>query len=332
MSLRSFLPSMASPDALEQGRSVSIGGRDRGAIKMASRELLAAIRERLLKLVTVRIDARAMATARILVGLAAFVKAWVIWRVMAKVLLPGRLELPYFDWLPRVSADGLSLFVGLWMVAAIMFLLGGLTRIAGFALVFLQAYALAQDEQYYSNHLYLLSILCFLLAIGGGGARWSIDAWLRGDRPTTVAAWPAILMMCQLTIVYFFAAVSKLNLVYLSGSVLNAHFARNAWIDWPDVWRVWWVFAPMAWGAVLGELFLAFALWSRRWRGQAARFGVIFHLGILIGMPRAVTGDLVVFALTMFSVYVLFFARPHVFGAALAGDAPNLSPGVEFPR
>jgi len=64
----------------------------------------------------------------------------------------------------------------------------------------------------------------------------------------------------------------------------------------------------LAWGTIVGELFMAFALWFRRTRVLAVILGCILHLSIAVLMNHD-NVVLIAFALTCMSLYPLFFVE-----------------------
>jgi predicted DCC family thiol-disulfide oxidoreductase YuxK len=64
--------------------------------------------------------------------------------------------------------------------------------------------------------------------------------------------------------------------------------------------------------SIVIELWLAGALWSRRWRGRAASVGIAFHLGLVLSLTADLAVQLGVFALATVALYLLFFEHaPH---------------------
>ncbi|MFW6039763.1 MAG: hypothetical protein ACOC9N_01655 [Gemmatimonadota bacterium] len=231
-----------------------------------------------------------LTTARRMVAVAALLKAAVVGPTLLALARPDALRFPLEPWLPVLPGElAVPLLVG-WAVLAAVFLVGRWARWVGLALTALLACVLVGDEQLYSNHLYLLTTLVALLTLAEG--RW--------------VARPGLLLRWQSTIVYGFAAITKINLLYLSGSVMNAHVGRGSLLPFPDDLRTAPVMASLAVASIVVELLLAAGLWSSRWRKATIVLGVGFHLGIvlLIDMPV----ELTVFALLMFSLYVVHAA------------------------
>lgn len=242
-----------------------------------------------------------VALTRAGVGVAALIEAFEVAGQLRAFHNPDLLTLPRLDWFAVVPASATNLFLGTWLLAAAAFCLGWRTRPAGVVLTGFLAYVLVLDRQLYSNHLYLMTILTVLLTLADSGASFSIDSRRRGVRHT-IPAWPVALIRLQVSIVYAFAAATKLNLVYLSGLVLRTQLRLPGLDAVPPA-----LFALAAAGSVATELFLAFALWKPRLRPLAFLVGVGFHLTILVTMR--VIPDLLVFALLMVSAYMAFFSR-----------------------
>jgi hypothetical protein len=256
----------------------------------------------LLRIVSATADPRPLAIVRIVVGIAAIIRAAEGTRILRLILAGGVYRTPYVEWLPVPGPEWVTPLGVVWAAAAICFTVGLATTASGVLLVAIVGYVLALDQQTYSNHLYLLLTLVALLTLADSGAALSLDARRRGTR-RLVAAWPATLLKVQASAVYGFAAISKLNLVYLSGAVL-AHDLRFGLLAVPLEWRT---FAPMSLlsvAAILLELFVAVGLWSDRLRRGAMAAGLGFHLTAIAMVIEPV--QLIVFTLEMVPLYLLF--------------------------
>lgn len=114
------------------------------------------------------------------------------------------------------------------------------------------------------------------------------------------------LLKLQLSIVYFFAAASKLNLIYLSGAVLVINMRDGRVLQLPEVLQRWEVMAPLVLVSVFLEFFLAFAFWSPRYRSAALLLGIGFHLAIIATMTPDASFPLAIYTLVMLALYVQF--------------------------
>lgn len=245
--------------------------------------------------------------ARVLVGVAALVKASIVIPVLSALADPAAVRLPMAEWIPVLPHAMIPVLVGVWLVAAIAFLVGWRTPWAGGALLAALATVLLGDQQLYSNHLYLLATVVGLLTLAGAGRALSLDA-RRAEEPSRSPGCAVVLLKMQVSIVYGFTALAKLNVIFLSGAVLGTVLGRGSLLPFPDVARTFTVMASLSWGAILVEIFLAAAFWSRRWRPVAVVTGVLFHLSIVLLVGPVL--DLVVFALIMFALYLIHLEAP----------------------
>lgn len=219
----------------------------------------------------------ALPIARIGVGLAAAVELLALSSVLADLHAPGIIRLPLVG-LPYLPPGWVPWFIGLGILACALFAAGA--RVAGWIVAGCLGYVVLLDQQTYSNHLYLLVLLSGLLALPDG--------------PTL-----RLLLKSQLTLVYVFAAVSKLNPAYLSGLLIAG--SLRPWFDWL---RTPWLLVPLALGSIAMELFIADQLWTKR-RTLAAAAGVALHLGFVLLMDN--TRALSVFGLACLGLYPLFW-------------------------
>jgi hypothetical protein len=258
----------------------------------------------LLRLVSRETASRPLAAARIIFGVAALLKAWDIYDKLEHVATDGVFLLPYAQWLPTPSATIVVAILVVWVAGGAAFTLGWRTRWAAGALLAGIGAAFFLDQQLYSNHHYLMLVLAVLFTLADSGATWSLDA-RRAGRRETVTAWPVDLLKIQLSIVYGFAAVSKLNAVYLGGDVLDTYVRWLGPWEFPDAWQVPAVLVTLAVTSIAAEAFCAVGFWFRRTRIAAVVVGFGLHAAIVATMTNRLA--LTVFSLAMFALYALFF-------------------------
>src|SRR5689334_23135522 len=210
-----------------------------------------------------------------LVGLAAIGFALESWVNLGRVLSPQVVDMPYVAWYPILPAAVLPLFIAVWLCAALAFALGLRTRLCGATLVVVMAYTLFFDQQLYSNHLYLVTLVVLLLTIADSGARFSLDARRSGGRDL-ILEWPILLLKIEISIVYFYAALLKINPQYLSGVMLTTFWPFSQLAAQPGIWSSVPILPILAAASILTEFFLAVALWVPRLRWLALIVGVGF--------------------------------------------------------
>lgn len=244
------------------------------------------------------IPPRPLGLSRIIVGAAALTRAFVAWPILTKLAHPETLSTPYADWLPDPTPQLVTVILITWAVAASLFMIGWRVPWTGSVLVAAVVANLMLDHQTYSNHLYLMVWLVFLLTLAGSGSGLSVSKVERD-----VVRWPVVLIMAQISIVYGFSALTKINDDFLSGSVM-AGVLRDGLVPFPSSLRTPAFLSSMALVVIAVELFIALFLWSRRFRPYAFLLGLGLHVSIVLLM--ADTGELTVFGLEMLAVYPLF--------------------------
>lgn len=244
------------------------------------------------------IDPRPLGLARIGVGIAALIRGIVSWPVLVQLTEEHTLRVPYLDWLPE---PGLGLAVGIvavWLVTSVLFTFGYRVAITGTGLLVAIVVTLAIDQQTYSNHMYLMAWLVALMTLADSGAGLSVS---RTDRP--VVRWPVLLLMMQVSIVYGFSGLTKINTDFVSGRVLAASL-RGGLVEFPDALRTPELLSPLALLVIALELFLAIFLWRARLRPAAFLVGLGLHVSIIVLMANTI--QLLVFGLEMLALYPLF--------------------------
>lgn len=263
------------------------------------------LRERLERTVS----PRALGVLRITVGMTALLKALELAPVLARFDDSATLRVPYLDGQLAIVDIGSGPLLAAWVVAASLFTVGAWTVAAGAALTIVVGGLVLADQQLYSNHLYLLVLLVGLLTVARAGSALSVDE-RRGRGQPRVPGWPVDLLRVQISIVYGFAALAKLNAVYLSGTVVAVYLRRDGPLAIPAEWRTFEPMAVLSLLAIMAEAFLAVALWLPRWRRAAFVVGLGLHLTIAIWFDPPV--ELFIFGLIILPTYLLFLdAEPR---------------------
>lgn len=247
---------------------------------------------------------RALAVARIGLGLATILNAVEMFALLSKIAR-GLIALPVVEWMPAPTPTAVRVYLVLAVAAGLALAVGWQAASAAALTTVLNVAVFLWDQQTYSSHRLLATLLVAYLIFSRSDAVWSVSR-----RGGSVPWCPRLLMMTQLSVCYFFAAISKMTVLFLSGVPLSGW----VWLPLP-----WWMFTVMAVGTVLVELFLAVGLWLRRTRRAAFLLGGALHLSIVV-MMRDQTSALLSFALTCVSLYGLFLVRPDPLWAT-TGDS-----------
>jgi hypothetical protein len=253
----------------------------------------------LTSLLTARTAALPVAICRIGMGLAMFGRGLktsrdLYWLQFEPRTVPARL----FTWAPQIDTiPEIAVVSILWIAASVGLMVGYRARssaaILGGCILFLHFV----DQNFWAHHMYFLGLMMLLFSLTDSDAAVSVRAW-RGDGEAEIAAWPVLLIKIQLSLVYFFTAVSKVNPAFLSGDVLVTRMSL------PTTLIPATLIPALAVATVACEMFLAFALWLPRLRVWGALTGVVLHLfvPVLLGSYAG----LLVFTLATLSLYVLY--------------------------
>lgn len=261
-------------------------------------------------------DPRPIALVRIALGVALLINA-VETSVLLSHLADGRLPVPVVEWLPAPTHALVSLYLAVAVLGAVAMVAGFMTSQAAVLSTLLSIWVFLWDQQTYSNHRVLVTLLVAYLVFARSDSTWAVSASRRRGQP--VPWWPQLLMMTQLSVCYGFAALSKLNPVFLDGSL-------GGQLHWALPHAVLQV---MAVATVALELTLAIGLWVRKLRTFVALAGASFHASIVVGMVSQ-TLPLVAFSLACVPAYWLFLTRPDPFGsAATVPEVPLLGEPVQ---
>ncbi len=220
-----------------------------------------------------------------------------------------------------LGTGAVVLVVVITLVALLAATLGYRWRLSGplaaLGVLWLLSYRLSWGQVLHTENLLVLHLL--ILAVSPAADGWALDrpGPGRGGDRRWVYGWVLQLMGLVTVLGYLLAGYAKIRnggIDWLSGDVLRSHIAldnlRKALFDEPysplGGWlsRYGFVFAPMAWGAMVLELGGLFALWP----GPLRRLWVwsiwAFHLAVLALMA-------IVFPYQLTGIAFASFSRPE---------------------
>jgi hypothetical protein len=185
----------------------------------------------------------------------------------------------------RVAYGVCQLAIALLLTAVA---LGVATRIALpiAAALYAWLYFGSQLDSYQHHYLValVLALACFV-------------PWQRpADPAIPVRTWAVRLLLVQLGIMYLWAAISKLDPLWLDGTTLSSQLTGSV----RSLTESTVGFRAMSWLVVAVELALAFTVWLRPAWKFAAPLGLAFHLGIV-----ATGFEIGLFAYVMCALYIL---------------------------
>ena len=192
-----------------------------------------------------------------------------------------------FAFLDHVAPGRVTFGVGQLVMAYLLILaaFGIATRIALPIVTAIYAWFYFSSQLDSFQHHYLVSLVLLIACF----VPWEPAA-------TPVRSWALRLLLVELAIVYFWAAISKLDPLWLDGTTLAKQLGGGvrALVESTIGFQVAAIIV------VATELALAAMIWMRRTWKLAAPLGIAFHIGIL-----ATGFEIGLFAFLMLALYIL---------------------------
>lgn len=212
----------------------------------------------------------------------------------------------FFEHITHLNEIGMYAVFGVLLLCALLILIGCFYRVCTVVFFILFTYTELIDKTFYLNHYYLVSILSFWMAMVPANRSHSIDALLFPKiRTRECSNWCILIFKVQLSIVYFYAGLAKVNpdwllraqpmATWLPGKyalpILGPimHFKLTAFI--------------FSWAGCLYDLAIWIFLWVRKTRNFAYFFVLVFHILTGILFPR-----IGMFPYIMITCTIIFFS------------------------
>ena len=230
------------------------------------------------------VDAASLAVFRIAFGL---VLLWEVWKYVAngwvaRYYVDPTFHFTYFgfEWVQPWPGPWMYVHVTALGVLAACIALGACYRLAA-ALFFLGfSYLFLLEQARYLNHLYLVCLLAFLLAVVPAHRAFSFDAWLRGlSGPVVVPAWALWILRFQVAVPYVYGGIAKLNGDWLAGEPVRTWLVERSAQSVLGPWLAQeWLVYTLCYGGLLFDLAIVPLLLWRRTRALALAAAIAFHL------------------------------------------------------
>ena len=253
-----------------------------------------------------------------------FAKGWLQSSYLRPVFL---FKYPGFEWVERAEAGTLKLIFWAMAVSALLIGVGLAYRAACAAFCLGHSYMLLLDTAQYQNHLYLISLVAFVMIFIPAHRAFSLDALLRPKlRSNMVPAWCLWLLRIQLGIPYFYGGLAKINADWLLRAQPMRLWLREGTeggLRLPFLREVWGAYV-FSWGGMLYDLLIIPALLWRRTRIPALVLTLLFHLA------NSELFSIGVFPWLMLAAVGLYLAPDWPRKAGLAGRKPRQASGGSF--
>ena len=212
----------------------------------------------------------------------------------------------FISWIKPLTGSGMYVVFGVLAISALGIALGFLYRLSTITHFLLFSYVELLDKTYYLNHYYLVTLLVFWMIWVPAHHWFSIDAKLFPRiKSTACNNWHILIFKLQLSMVYFFAGLAKVNSDWL--------FKAQPMATWlPGKYQLPIIGFIMhykelaflfSWVGCLYDLTIWIFLWFRKTSGLAYVAVVIFHFMTGILFPR-----IGMFPYIMMTTTIIFFS------------------------
>lgn len=213
----------------------------------------------------------------------------------------------FISWLKPLDGIGMYLVFAIMGVNAVCMILGLFYRVNTLSLLLLFVYTELLDKTYYLNHYYLVSVLLFWMSIVPAHRYYSLDSRIfPGIRSSQCANWCVLIFKAQLSVVYFYAGLAKVNPDWL--------FQGQPLATWlPGKYQLPIIGSLMhykmtallfSWAGCLYDLTIWVFLLIKKTRGLAYVAVLAFHILTGILFPR-----IGMFPYIMITTTIIFFSE-----------------------
>jgi hypothetical protein len=257
-----------------------------------------------------RIDNSALVLFRILFG---FLLAWQSFYYIASGWVYRNFILPKFtftfigfEWLQPLPGNGMYWYFALMGVSALMVMVGLRYRLSLIVFIILWAGVYFMQKTVYNNHHYLLLLVCIIMVFLPANAYASLDSKKLKIKSTTMPAWCSYVIVLQIGIVYFYAAVAKLYPEWLDGTFTGNLLTKVGVKHGISFFTQKWFHIFIAYAGIAFDLFIVPLLLFRKTRTIALIAAVIFHVF------NSITLSIGIFPYFSLAILVFFFPPENI--------------------
>ncbi len=210
------------------------------------------------------------------------------------------------EWLQPLPGNGMYWYFATMGIFGLLVMIGYKYRwsIGLFTLLWAGAYFMQKTS--YNNHYYLLLLVCFIMLFLPAHRYASVDAKLNPSlKKLTMPAWCSLVMILQVSIVYFYATLAKFYPGWLDGTFTHDLLDRS--VTNPALHGIMtqkWFYLFIAYAGIAFDMLVVPLLLFRKTRTIAFVASVIFHIFNSITLQ---IGIFPFFALS----FVVFFYPPE---------------------
>jgi vitamin K-dependent gamma-carboxylase len=190
---------------------------------------------------------------------------------------------PHYSLFPFINPlplDDMRIIVTLIATLSVSIFFGFFYRISIVAYTFLFTYLFLMNRQFYQNHYYFIILISFLMCFTPANALFAVDTKLFPKiKKTIVPFYFQFLILFQMSIVYLFGGIAKLNPDWLQG------YPMKIWIKSLDSFSILSSFKDsnilpyfLSYSGLLLDLSIVFILINNRTRKIGLALVLLFHI------------------------------------------------------
>jgi vitamin K-dependent gamma-carboxylase len=208
-----------------------------------------------------------------------------------------------FEWLQPLPNDGMYYFYGIMALTAFMIMLGLYYRLAALSFLILWTITYLMQKSEYNNHYYLIILLSLIMVFVPAADYFSLDSWRKKTKFLTCPRWCLIILKFQVSVVYIYSGINKINSDWLKGLTMHTALSYKAnetilgtYLNTP------FMEAFITYGGLTFDLLIVFFLIYSRTRILAFVLLLFFHLF------NALIFQVGIFPYTMIILSIFFFS------------------------
>jgi len=236
--------------------------------------------------------------------------------------MAGPEMLFHYEWLTFLKplpVGILQLIHVLLLVAALFIAIGWYYRQAMVFFFLGFTYFTFVDKTLFNNHLYLISLLAFVMIFIKADVKYSLRAWKRPSSfKPTIPAWNQYLLIFLISLPYFFGGIAKLGFNWMDSNLVAELVSQSKPGAIKNLFSEEILVSFLKYGGLLYDLGIVWLLLFRRTRVLGVVLVVIFNLT----NNSFLFDDIGIFPFFMICSTILFFNAEKV-GAWLGAKLPK---------
>ncbi len=223
-----------------------------------------------------------------------------------------------FEFLQSLAGPGMYWYVAVMAILAALVMIGAWYRFAMFAYALMWTLLYLMQKAGYNNHYYLVLLLCWIMAFLPANRYFSADVKRGAVRESATCPWYCIgIFIFQVSVMYFFAAMSKITPDWFSGKFIAIQFSRLSQhpllgIIYGNEWFQWFI----CYAGFLFDLLIVPLLLIKKTRYFAFIISCCFHLfnsyTFKLGIFPYLSIALTIFFFDAYQVNRIFFRKKPI--------------------